>query len=111
MPAGKPGAMADIPPWGGLNLSHVVTGVLGGFVGALLQPELTVVQKAISILCGFFVAVFGTPIAASIVVKWLSLDLSSPSLEGAIGFLLGLTGREICFSALNHVRNWRAPIK
>lgn len=112
MPAGKPGAMADPETsYYGIKLAHVAAGAVGGFVSALLQPEAPILRRVTSALCGTVVAVYGTPVAAPIAARWLAGDFQPASLEGATGFLLGLTGMSLCDAAIKWVRLWKGPFK
>lgn len=105
--------MSDIPPEPallGVKLATWAAGAIGGVVSAILHPGAPIMRRASSALCGTIVAVYGTPVVAPIAARFLAGDLQPASLEGATGFLLGLTGMSLCEGAIKSVKAWRWPL-
>lgn len=57
---------------------------------------------------GTIVAGYGTPAAAALTAHYLGVpDIPAASMEGMVGFVLGLIGMSICEALMRWARIWR----
>lgn len=90
----------------GVKLGHVLAGAIGGIIRTLVKPRRTMLQNILGAITGVFVASYGTPIL-SVLADHYGLDtVPDESLEGALGFLLGLAGMSLCEAILNKISSW-----
>ncbi|MFG1389097.1 hypothetical protein [Xanthobacter versatilis] len=105
--------MADLPPEVtifGLKLSHLLAGGLGGLSRSLAHPGGSIVRHITTTIVGTVVAAYGTPVGAAVAVRYLGMpDIPLGSMEGVVGFLLGLAGMSLCEAVPRWVRKWRGP--
>ncbi len=105
--------MADVPPdplsaLVGIKLTHVIAGAAGGIVRSLSRPGGSWARHVGTAIIGTFVAGYGTPVGTVFASRYLaSPDLPSSSVEGMVGFVLGLIGMSLCEAALRWARAWR----
>ena len=103
--------MADLPPDPailGLKLAHLAAGFLGGLARSLTRPGGSLVRHVCTALVGTVVAGYGTPISAHFAARWLEApEVPAASIEGMVGFVLGLTGMSLCEAAIRWVKIWR----
>lgn len=104
--------MQEIPPndslFLGLKLSHLIAGAVGGLSRSLARPGGSVMRHVTTAIVGTAVAGYGTPIATALTTHYFAAAAVSPaSAEGAVGFVLGLTGMSICEALLRWARIWR----
>lgn len=103
--------MTDIPPEPallGLKAAHLLAGAIGGLVRSLSRPGGSLMRHIGTAIVGTAVAGYGTPLGTHLAARWLaSPEITVASLEGMVGFLLGLTGMSICEAAIRWVRMWR----
>ncbi|PZQ79067.1 MAG: hypothetical protein DI549_21190 [Ancylobacter novellus] len=103
--------MADIPPEPallGLKLAHLIAGGIGGLARSLTKPGGSLTRHIGTAIVGTAVAGYCTPLGAHIAARWVSSpDISVASLEGMVGFALGLTGMSLCEATIRWVKLWR----
>ena len=59
-------------------------------------------------IVGTLVAGYGTPAASSIAIRYIGLpDMPVASVEGMMGFVLGLNGMSLCEAVMPWARAWR----
>lgn len=104
-------AMADLSPEPtilGIKVAHLVAGAAGGLARSLTRPGGSIVRHMTTAVVGTIVAGYGTPAATAVTARYLATpDLSVASLEGMVGFVLGLTGMSLCEALLRWARIWR----
>ncbi|MCJ8143805.1 hypothetical protein MKI84_12850 [Ancylobacter sp. A5.8] len=92
----------------GLKAAHLLAGAIGGLVRSMTRPGGSIMRHIGTAIVGTAVAGYGTPIGTHLAARWLaSPDISTASLEGMVGFLLGLTGMSLCEAAIKWARLWR----
>lgn len=98
--------MADIPPdpalWG-IKVAHLLAGFIGGLARSLARPGGSLARHVGAAVVGTAVAGYGTPIGA----HFAAPDLPAASVEGMVGFVLGLIGMSLCEAVIRWVRLWR----
>lgn len=104
--------MADIPPTElmilGIKMPHLLAGALGGLARSLTKPGGSVMRHVATAIVGTAVAGYGTPVGAVLAARYLAApDISAASVEGMVGFVLGLTGMSVCEAVIRWVRRWR----
>lgn len=106
--------MADIPPIPpeqtlmGIKLAHLAAGALGGLARSLTRPGGSITRHVTTAVVGTIVAGYGTPLGTHVASRYLaSPEIPSASLEGMVGFLLGLTGMSLCEALMRWIRKWR----
>lgn len=87
----------------GVKLGSVVAGFIGGLVRSLIMRNATVSQTIIACIVGGATAGYFTPVA----MHWLPYELTAASLEGAVGYAIGISGTVICEGVINLARRWR----
>jgi len=95
----------------GIKIANIVASAIGGLLSSLIQPEASLIGRFMSGFAGFVVAIYCTPIASPLVQRWMGQDFNQSALEGATGFALGLTGKNLCQAAIRWVQLWRGPLK
>lgn len=103
--------VADIPPdpalWG-IKIAHLAAGFIGGLARSLTHPGGSLARHVCAAVVGTAVAGYGTPIGAHFAARWLAApEISPASVEGMVGFILGLIGMSLCEVAIRWVRRWR----
>lgn len=92
----------------GFKLQHLIAGALGGLARSLTKPDGTMFRHITTAVVGTSVAGYGTPVTAFYAAKWVaSPEITAGSMEGMVGFLLGLTGMSICEAAIRWAKIWR----
>ncbi|TSJ64622.1 hypothetical protein FO470_05020 [Starkeya sp. 3C] len=103
--------MADLPPEPalmGLKFAHLAAGFIGGLARSLTRPGGSLARHVGTAMVGTAVAGYGTPVGAVFAARWLAdPGLSVASIEGIVGFVLGLTGMSLCEAAIRWVKIWR----
>lgn len=105
--------MADLPPDPlatilGVKVTHIVAGAAGGIVRSLSRPGGTWPRHVGTAIVGTFVAGYGTPVGAVLASRYMAApDIPSTSVEGMVGFILGLIGMSLCEALLRWARAWR----
>ncbi len=103
--------MADLPPEPtilGLKVAHLLAGGMGGLVRSLTHPGGSIMRHVTTAIVGTAVAGYGTPIGAQVAANYLAMpDVPVASMEGMVGFVLGLVGMSICEALLRWARIWR----
>jgi hypothetical protein len=103
--------MADLPPEPtilGLKVAHLLAGGVGGLVRSLTHPGGSIMRHVTTAIVGTAVAGYGTPIGAQVAARYLAMPaVPVASLEGMVGFVLGLVGMSICEALLRWARIWR----
>lgn len=93
----------------GIKVTHVVAGIAGGTVRALLLGG-GWVAAITSVVIGSITAGYVTTPAYYLALKWFPVP-AEPSTEHAIGFLVGLTAMLICEGFLKYAKGWsRNPV-
>ena len=90
----------------GIKSSHAVGGVAGGTVRYLIVGGNYLAGLA-SATVGLITAAWLTPSFYFAFIKFYP-TWNDPSMEGSIGFLLGLTGMVICEGFMKLARRWAA---
>lgn len=92
----------------GIKIAHLLAGALGGLARSLMRPGGSIMRHVSTAIIGTLVAGYGTPLGVHLAARWVaSPDIPAASLEGMVGFVLGLTGMSLCESAIRWVRLWR----
>lgn len=103
--------MADLPPEPtilGIKLAHLVAGAAGGLARSLTNPGGSIMRHITTAVVGTIVAGYGTPAAAALTAHYLGVpDIPAASIEGMVGFVLGLIGMSICEALMRWARIWR----
>ena len=103
--------MADTPPeltLLGIKIAHLIAGAVGGLVRSMTRPGGSITRHVTTAVVGTAVAGYGTPIGAHMAARYLATaDISTASLEGMVGFVLGLTGMSVCEAVIRRARQWR----
>ncbi|WP_156921919.1 hypothetical protein [Azorhizobium doebereinerae] len=90
--------MADVPPPGepalyGIKLAYLIAGAAGGIVRSLSKPGGGLIGLISATVAGMLLAGYLSPVVAVHAARWMaSPDLTAASVEGMVGFLLGLSG-------------------
>jgi putative Mn2+ efflux pump MntP len=72
----------------GINPSHLVAGIAGGFARMLVQCKRLTWEVFSGSLVGTFCAIYLTPLIG----KWVQLDMSDISVNNALAFGIGIIG-------------------
>lgn len=103
--------MADLPPEPtilGIKLAHLVAGAAGGLARSLTNPGGSIMRHITTAVVGTIVAGYGTPAAAALTAHYLGVpDIPVASMEGMVGFVLGLIGMSLCEALMRWARAWR----
>lgn len=103
--------MADIPPEPtilGIKVAHLVAGGLGGLIRSLTNSGGSLSRHITSATVGAVMAGYGTPIGAYMAASYLAApDIPPISVEGLVGYMLGLTGLSLTDMVLRWIRAWR----
>jgi hypothetical protein len=107
-PPDPPPGSAELLSLLGLKIHHLLAGAVGGLARSLTKPGGSLARHIATAIVGTAVAGYGTPLGAHFATRWLaSPDFPVGSLEGMVGFALGLTGMSLCEAAIRWVRLWR----
>ena len=103
--------MADMPPpeWGlfGMKASHIVAGVLGGLIRWIVAPQKSLIRNIGASLVSLITCIYGTPVASPVVTYYFSaLFPDQSALDGAVGFVLGVTGYSIISGLIKMAARW-----
>ncbi len=94
----------------GVKLSHLLAGLAGGVVRALLRPGVTMLGSITAAITGTITAAYLTPLVVYHFGQWgwlPSLAEQAIQMEHAVGFIVGLTGMTICEGIIGLVQRWR----
>ena len=105
--------MADIPPdpiaaMIGIKLSHLIAGAAGGLVRSLSRPGGSIGRHIVTTVVGTLVAGYGTPVCSVLAARYLAApEIPAASVEGVVGFLLGVSGMTLAEACIRKIREWR----
>jgi hypothetical protein len=88
----------------GVKLTHIVAGIAGGTVRALLMGSGWLAATT-SVIIGSATAAYLTTPAYYMATRYFPVP-QEPSTEHAIGFLVGLTAMLICEGCMKYVKDW-----
>lgn len=86
----------------GVHLYHLVAGFAGGIVRALARPG-HLCRNIATAITGALTAAYLTPVAIPYVMNYIEAK-SAVNVEGATGFVIGLTAMAITEAIINRVR-------
>lgn len=102
--------MEGLQLWLGVKVTHLLGGMAGGSVYAIITKG-TKVESLGYVIVGMATAAYMTMPVYAVSIKYFSILPVDNSTENAIGFLLGVTAMYICRTAISMVRKWsRNPI-
>lgn len=103
--------MADLPPDPaifGVKLAHLIAGAAGGLARSLTHPGGSIMRHITTSIVGTVVAGYGTPAASAMAIRYIGMpDIPVASVEGMMGFVLGLIGMSLCEALMRWARDWR----
>ena len=89
----------------GIKTTHLVAGVAGGIVRAVLAGGSWMASVSSVVIGSLTAGYLTTPVYAA-AKAWFQLLAGDASSEHAIGFLVGLTAMLICEGVLRFIRGW-----
>lgn len=91
----------------GVKLVHLLAGVAGGIVRSFVT-RYTVLEATGAVIVGGLTAGYGTPAVVPIAGKWLTgIGYPTTGLDGATGFLLGLSGMTLAEAVIRWAKRWK----
>jgi hypothetical protein len=97
--------MEALQLWLGVKVTHLLGGMAGGSVYAILMKG-TKLESLGYVVVGMVTAAYMTVPVYAVSIKYFSFLPVDNSTENATGFLLGVTAMYVCRTAINMVRKW-----
>ncbi|WP_262265511.1 hypothetical protein [Microvirga yunnanensis] len=86
----------------GVEVGHLVAGVAGGIVRAIIRPGQSLFQSASTAFAGVLCAAYATPFLKT----WLGISVADTATTNAVAFFIGLVGMSVAEGAITMAQAW-----